>query len=381
MKTASWVVLFALGATACGGGRDHELLRHSWDGYRRNFVTAEGRVVRPEHGGDTVSEAQAYTMLRAAWMDDQTTFDLVWSWTRTHLSRDGLENEALLGWHWSPAGGGHVVDWNVATDADADVALALLLAAARWSTPSSANQTRYGDDARSIIEALMDHAGTTDGRRLHFLLPGAWADQRADGHGLVLNPSYFSPASYRLFYGVTGDRRWLSMVSAAYDALDALCADAHGVIPDWVRWLSVDDWAVDGLDDGPRSSWDAVRVPWRVATDLLWFDEPRARRFLERCVEPFVREQISGGRGLAVEYSLTGQVLGADDHPLANALFAFALSNTTERNALLERVERRVVKGAAGAFFGEPHRYYVNSLAYLPFLVRAGGYDAPGSAY
>ena len=149
-----------------------------------------------------------------------------------------------------------------------------------------------------------------------------------------------------------------------------------GAVPDWVRWWSPDRWSAEGADGG-RSSWDAVRVPWRVATDLMWFDEPRARTFLSRCLEPFVRQHTQAGDGLAVERSLTGDVLGADDHPLANAMFAFALSEPRERDRLLAHVREQVVTGAGGLFFGDADRYYVNSLAYLPYLARAGRYLPP----
>jgi len=53
-------------AASCGPSADETLLARSWETYRARFITLEGRVVRPEHGGDTVSEGQAYAMLRAA---------------------------------------------------------------------------------------------------------------------------------------------------------------------------------------------------------------------------------------------------------------------------------------------------------------------------
>jgi endoglucanase len=196
----------------------------------------------------------------------------------------------------------------------------------------------------------------------------------------VLNPSYLAPASYRLFYRATGDDRWLQLASSAYDALEAVCSrtGSGGAVPDWVRWWSADRWLPEGADGG-RSSWDAVRVPWRVATDLLWFREPRAGAFLSRCLEPFVRQHLEAGAGLAVERSLNGGVLGADDHPLANTLFAFALSTPRERDRLLARVEGQLVTASGGLFFGDADRYYVNSLAYLPYLARAGRYLPPAS--
>jgi len=74
-------------------------------------------------------------------------------------------------------------------------------------------------------------------------------------------------------------------------------------------------------------------------------------------------------------------VLSGDDHPLANAMYAFALSSDRERDRLLARVRARLVETSDGLFFGEADRYYVNSLAYLPFLVRAGRYAPPASAH
>jgi len=69
--------------------------------------------------------------------------------------------------------------------------------------------------------------------------------------------------------------------------------------------------------------------------------------------------------------------VGAEDHPLANAMYAIGASSPADRDRLLGLVRGRVTDAPGGLFFGEPDRYYVNSLAYLPFLVRSGGYSGP----
>jgi len=55
----------------------YDVLRATWETYRRDFVTADGRVRDPPPfgWGQTTSEAQAYTMLRATWIGDRETFD------------------------------------------------------------------------------------------------------------------------------------------------------------------------------------------------------------------------------------------------------------------------------------------------------------------
>ena len=56
-----------------------------------DYVETDGRVVRRDEGGDVVSEGQAYGMLIAAAVGDETRFRSIWKWTKTHLRRaDGL---------------------------------------------------------------------------------------------------------------------------------------------------------------------------------------------------------------------------------------------------------------------------------------------------
>ena len=83
---------------------------------------------------------------------------------------------------------------------------------------------------------------------------------------------------------------------------------------------------------------------------------------------------------MAVELSLSGEALGAIDHPLANAMFAFAVPDTDRQRRLLERVLAKTAgTNPDHLFFQDPHSYYVNGLTYLPFLARAGWYLPPGA--
>lgn len=68
------LVLALLLLAACGAspqpGKLEGLLTESWQGYVRRFIHPEGRVVVPERRGGTISEAQAYALLRAVWAGD-----------------------------------------------------------------------------------------------------------------------------------------------------------------------------------------------------------------------------------------------------------------------------------------------------------------------
>ncbi|MGZ6674332.1 MAG: glycosyl hydrolase family 8, partial [Solirubrobacteraceae bacterium] len=98
--------------------------RAAAQGFLARYVDPDGRVVRRDQGGDTVSEGQAYGMLLAAAIGDRARFDRVWGWTRAHLQRgDGL-------FAWRPG------DQQSAADADLDAARALFVAARRFHRPA-----------------------------------------------------------------------------------------------------------------------------------------------------------------------------------------------------------------------------------------------------
>ena len=170
--------------------------------------------------------------------------------------------------------------------------------------PSSAEE--YRRVARGMLRDLLDQMVVTDERGTLVFMPGAWADQRGEGRGVVLNPSYLAPAWFRAFHRATGDARWLALVDGAYEVLETTCDGRESTLaPDWIRWWSRDRWTVERRDDG-SSGWDAVRVPWRVGSDWEWSGEPRARAYLDRCVAPVVRARMASGRGMPVEKDRSG---------------------------------------------------------------------------
>ena len=133
------------------------------------YVDRDGRVVRRDQGGDTVSEGQSYAMLLAAAIGDRARFDRVWHWTRAHMERpDGLLS-------WRPG------DRQPAADADLDAARALLVAARRFNRPGLAR------DARRIGRSVRGEESTLIGGR-RVLVAGPWARAQA-----IVNPSYVAP--------------------------------------------------------------------------------------------------------------------------------------------------------------------------------------------
>jgi endoglucanase len=214
------------------------------------FVDRNGRVVRRDQGGDTVSEGQGYALLLAVGIGDRSRFESIWNWTRAHLQ----EKNGLFAWRWSK---GKVADPQPAADADADIARALALAAWRFHNSDYRRAAVRTAGALLSVETIK----AAGARRL--LVAGPWArKQRA------LDPSYFAPAGEAVLARSTGDARFQAMSSAQRAALIQLTAGGTRLPPDWA-WMSSGGTLTAGgapnTGSGPQYGLDAVRSPLRMA--------------------------------------------------------------------------------------------------------------------
>lgn len=343
-----------------------EVLRKSWAGYLHAFVR-EGRVVRPRNGFDTVSEGQAYAMLRAVTASDREAFDAILGWTERNLSRSSKTGDHLLAWHYLD---GHVHDWQSATDADIDYAYALLLASKKWDEPS------YALLAREVLSDIfrletIHYAGSLR------LLP--WSRKPTDGTDvLVQNPSYYSPAQFKLFYAETGDRRWLELACSGYDLLDALQDESPArLVPDWCG-IDSEGETVPLHGYSSDYGWDAIRVPMRIALDHALFHEPRAASVLARFARFYEGEFRQLGHVHAA-YAKDGRSVVYDESPLSYAA-AYAALEASD-SPLSERAYRQIRRSLRNdtrsrLYFVGDGEYYANSLCWLPvyhrLLTRSG---------
>ncbi|KZK74237.1 MAG: hypothetical protein A3K90_04800 [Pelodictyon luteolum] len=363
MLIVGFVAFSMIGLISCWPAEtdDAIVLRKSWAGYLHTFVQ-EGRVVRPRNGFDTVSEGQAYAMIRAVTASDRTSFDAILLWTEKNLSRRELHGDNLLAWHYAD---GRVVDWQAASDADIDYAYSLLLAARKWGDPS------YARLGRQVLADILRMETITYEGRLR-LLP--WNRKPTDGKGYVVqNPSYYSPAQFKLFFGETGDGRWLELAATGYDLLDRLQEPAGGgafLVPDWCRIGEGGDLReLEGYSS--LYGWDALRVPMRIALDHALFHEPRAARVLGRFAEFYTSEFKRFGHVHSV-YSTGGRSVVYDENPLsyAAAYAALEASGSPLAETAYRRLQRFSHQKKGHIYYLDRKDYYANSLSWLPSYYR-----------
>lgn len=209
------------------------------------YVQPDGRVVRTDQGGDTVSEGQAYAMLLAVSQGNEARFAAVWAWTKVHLQ----QSDGLLAFRWS---GGRLASTTPAADADLDTAWALALAAKRFGQPRDASQ------AQRISSAILGRETVSRGGNL-VLVAGPWAT----GDPAVVDPSYFSPLAFAALGSLTHDPRWAQLQASSISVLNRLTTSAGGLPPDWASLSSSGKVSASAGPDGargPRYGLDAARV-------------------------------------------------------------------------------------------------------------------------
>jgi endoglucanase len=357
------MVLSACG-NASGGVSLDQVLNTSWAGYKRNFITRDGRVVDHERGELTSSEAQSYAMLRAVWMDDQPEFDLVWKWTRTHLEVRGDRLFAFL-WGKSPGTSWHGVSPDSASDADEDTALALIFAGHLWQDQA------YLTAAHGVLQDIWNkEVARVDGTP--YLAAGDWAARWPTDGGLVINPSYLAPASYRIFQTADPAHAWSSLVDSSYQAL-AKCSnsalrertDPHhenrsvGLPPNWCLLVKGGVRPYSSQWDGDNYGYDAFRVMWRVALDYEWFQAPQATAYLEH--SSFLRRQWRANGSLAAIYTHDGRPDGPPEDPIiyGGDIGNFAVVDPPAAQDILQDKLLTATRFRRGTiYFGDPQNYY-----------------------
>ena len=270
-----------------------------------DYVEDDGRVVRPDDGGDTVSEGQAYAMLVAVAIDDRERFHRVWDWTRTQLQRD----DGLLAWRWAD---GEVVDPMPATDADLDVAHALTLAADAFADPD------LDRAAARIARGVLEHE-TVEGRLGPVAVAGPWASGRDDGEPWV-NPSYGAPLAFDALAGLTGDPTWSALADGARRVVADVTVESD-LPPDWavLQPEAIVPRPAPGRDGDPVHGYDAVRTAVRFAVDC----DAGGRALAAAMDDEYERATRADG-GPAAVLHLDGEPAVDHGHPASSVAAAAA---------------------------------------------------------
>ncbi|MCF0215160.1 MAG: hypothetical protein HUK21_01650 [Fibrobacteraceae bacterium] len=223
--------------------------------------------------GCTVSEGIGYGMLISLFQGDWDTFNRIWTYNRAFRQSPYINGTELMPWLVGTFDITNVPSAVAATDADLDVATSLILA--YYMTSNAA----YLNDAKLIVNAIWKHLVNTEAKILYSGDTPVWKKATS-----AYNLSYFSPVALRLFALVDTDptHNWKDILDGEYAYMTAIQQAGVGVFPDWT---SVTGAPIDPKNgSATKTYWtfnkESVRIPWRIAWDQYWFQDPRATQIL-----------------------------------------------------------------------------------------------------
>ncbi len=304
----------------------------------------------------TVSEGIAYGMLLAAYAADKPLFDGLFA----YYKRNSVTGRNIMGWnrngcHHGDAGSGGN---GGATDAELDAAMALLVAECQW--PQSSTPYDYSAEATTLINAI----------KAYEIHPTSYQTLNGDGWGTsnpCRNPSYFAPAYYKLFaLQVPADSSFwaVDVVNASYSFLTANRNSNTGLVSNWANPS-----AVPNDCNGPQNyGYDACRNPWRMATDVLWFNDAKAKDILARNVAWLKGHSTSCKAPIALNAASP-----ADGNGVHNALFTSTWAAGTmggDNASLLNEFYKETVALTDNAYYG-------NTIRTLMLFMMTGNFWKP----
>lgn len=329
----------------------------SWNYYKKIFINDDGRVIDYQRDSVTTSEGQAYAMRRALMMRDKKTFDKTYNWVKNNLQH---KNDKLFAWLWGPkeigTGGGinyKVIDQNGATDADVEIAIALILASKIWQ------QESYMEDALAIINDIWNKETIViKGERI--LVAGF--NQKMDKY-VEVNPSYFMPIGFRIFAEVDEKHNWQLLVNSSY-VLVNLCIDniKSGLPPDffYINKATGQIILVEGKSD---FSYDAIRVFYRFYVDYLLTGDSRAEKILSKSkffIDRWKRDGI-----FYTNYKQNGEPKDYNES-LGSIALLLPVIKYYDKHVALDIYRRKILMNYHfEGYWGDPLDYYAQNLVWF----------------
>jgi endo-1,4-beta-D-glucanase Y len=215
-------------------------------------------------------------MLLAVYMNDQTLFDDLWQYEQQHLGQYGLMDWNIKADGSGPADGGV----GPATDADEDMAFALLMADKQWG-----GQGKLAKNYIDIAKDTITNVWNNEIFDYKYLKPWPTADSS------TINLSYFAPAYYKLFAKIDtkNTSNWTTTVDTMYTVLNASLNSSNGnadngLVPAWCDSSGKPNGGAFGPGKTAPTNYqyDSCRTPFRIGLDWCWNGEQRAQAYVAK---------------------------------------------------------------------------------------------------
>ena len=260
-----------------------------------------------------IREGIGYGMIIAVYMNDQSLFDDLWryeqahTWTYTALGQPSVAT-SLMNWYIASDGtvattaNGGQSGTGAATDADEDIAWALIMADKQWKGGQGSLSKTYLAYAQQLVKDIWQY------ETIDYRLPKNGSGWGTDS---CLNISYFAPAYYRVFATVGSESRWLSntvpyvyqVISQSLNATNG--NQTNGLVPAFSTSSGASDQCgMNGASNQAHTyQYDSCRTPFRIGLDACFNDSTDAIGYVARTSSFFAPK---GAAGIVDGYQLNG---------------------------------------------------------------------------
>jgi endo-1,4-beta-D-glucanase Y len=259
-----------------------------------------------------------------------------------------------------------------ASDGDLDIAYALLLADRQWGSEGA---VPYLAEAKQMIEAI---ALSDINREVGSVKLGD-SVTRDDATYCDTRSSDLMPNHFRAFARATGSNEWTAILDKSYAIMTAMQA-AHspetGLIPDFVCHVQkapapAKPKYLESKQDG-AFSYNACRLPFRVALDFLISGEPRSREVLGR-INRWARQKTGGDPAkIAAGYALNGKEIDKNTQMCFVAPLAVSAMVDADNQAWLDALTTFVVNSSK-----RDTGYYDSTIKLLSLIALSGNWWSP----
>ncbi len=275
----------------------------AWETYKEEYIESNGLIFKDKDANynnsshfvssDThkyaVSEGIGYVMLVSLYMNDQETFDKVWSAGKNYFGFPSLNDAVwLVRYDKNNVNEVSTSGYGSATDADLDVATALIFASELADKGYWKDNGNYKSSANTLIDAIYEKDQYGDWMKLGT----SWGGKNDQ------NLSYFAPAYFRLFDDWQGTNRWNTVIDNHYGTLQKNPGYPKGIIRNWcdANGNSI-TLSGTGSDENTDMGFEAIRVPWRIGVDAMWYGATDAKAYCKNAMD-FAKDPVELGTGM-----------------------------------------------------------------------------------
>jgi len=416
-----------------------EIIQKSYKHYNEKMVGKDGRPLADTDKSDfdkdgdikekvTYSEAVSYRLGAAVLMGDKNTFDRIWLWTTANMQRknisriynttskqwqplDPSKKDNLFAWQFLPTADGKsggvltCYHFDPASDADQDIAAALLWADKKWGSSGKIN---YKAEALAILNDIWNkETKVINGKRI--LLGSDTQMYTKDPFTGVatngINVSYFRPMYYeKLFAKADPDHNWGSMVAPAYEVIrksetavvhdesNETITGSVNLAPDWITMdaegkIHDHDWVQNDYFQGG----DAFRTHfWIALQHKLNPSDGAANSYCDHknansdfSPGPFLKDQLIKNGTVFSGYNIDGRVHWSDESLQTLGVYmAYFWASGYEEGASKLYGKLQGMYHEEGYWGQDPQNYYGQNWVWfsLFFMNEEGGKYPPAAA-